>query len=285
MKIITKTVAIILLLSAVCYPQTFVQSGEIGRFRDAASFTLSSAGFFYVSDAALNKIYKIDTLGKIVNEIGGYGWSPSAFDFPSDVFTNSLNVYAADKYNRRIQAFDKDLNFLYEIDGDNSSSKSRSSYSFGYPASCAVSSLGSIYILDEENKQALKFNSDGEYAASFGGYDYGKFALSEPSGIRTVSGDVVIIADKTRLLLFDSFGTGAAILTFKEAITGINSYYDMVTANSDSKVYLINLKNLSASEITLSREDAGEKIISSLYDGSSLYILYNSGIIKLKKAE
>lgn len=282
MKLIYRIAFLFLLLSAAYFPQTFVQSGEIGRFQNASSFTFSSAGYFYVSDASQNKIYKIDTLGKVLNETGGYGWSSSAFDYPSDIFTNSLNVYVADRYNRRAQVFDKDLNFLFEIKGDNNG---RTSASFGYPASCAVSNLGSIFILDEENKQVLKFNSNGAFEAAFGGYDYGKYALNEPSGLRVISGDVSFIADKSRLIIFDSFGTGTAIITFKENITGINSYYDIITVNNESKAYMLDAKNMSVKEIQLAREDAEEKIISSLYDGNSLYILYRSGIIKLKKAE
>lgn len=275
----------VLTLNTSTLPQTFIQTGELGRFQNATAFTLSSAGFFYVSDASQNKIYKIDTLGKIINEIGGYGWSASAFDFPSDVFTNSLNVYVADRYNRRVQAFDKDLNFLYEIKSRDDRNNGRSSFSFGYPASCAVSNLGSIFILDEENKHVLKFSSNGEYMLTFGGYDYGKYSLKSPSGIRVVSGDASFIIDNSRLLLFDSFGTGAAILNFKDNMTGINSYYDLVLINSKYKVYLLNMKDMTANEMQLSREDDDEKIISSLYDGSSLYLLYENRIIKLKKAE
>ncbi len=274
---------LILVLSGSSFSQQFISDGEIGAFKSASAFSLSSMGYFYVSDASENKIYKIDTLGSVAKEIGGYGWSSSAFDTPSDVSTNSLNVYVADQYNRRIQAFDKDLNFLYEIKGETSGGSKRSSISFGYPTSCAVSPLGSIYILDSENKKALKFNSNGDFAVEFGGFDYGRFALSEPASIRAVSGDVSIIADGTKLLFFDSFGSGIAQLDMKEKITGINAFYDYVTANSESKVYLINVKDMSVKELQLMRGNSEEKIIRSVYNGTSLYILYENEIVKLKK--
>jgi len=86
-----------------------------GKFSNAVSFSINPVGSIYITDADKNEIIKLDTLGNELNRIGGYGWNPAAFDFPADIFAQTLKVYVADKNNNRIQVFDKDLNFRYEL--------------------------------------------------------------------------------------------------------------------------------------------------------------------------
>src|SRR3972149_759428 len=107
-----------LLISLNVYSQNFVFQESIGDFRNASSFYITSAGNFYVTDNNSDEVIKIDTLGNLLEDTGGYGWTESTFDNPSDVFATPLNVYVSDKNNHRIQRFDKNLNLIYVLDED-----------------------------------------------------------------------------------------------------------------------------------------------------------------------
>ena len=119
-----------LLFTLPTIAQNYVFEGQIGSFRNASSFCITSAGFFYVTDKTSDEVFRLDTLGNKLQDTGGYGWTESTFDQPVDVFATPLNVYVSDKNNHRIQRFDKNLNFisqLYTRDDPNNDER------FGFP--------------------------------------------------------------------------------------------------------------------------------------------------------
>jgi len=65
----------------------------MGKFKNASSFTYSSAGFIYVTDSGTDEVYKLDTLGNLLKSAGGYGWDPGLFDVPTGIYANPLSVY------------------------------------------------------------------------------------------------------------------------------------------------------------------------------------------------
>ena len=101
-----------LLISYSAFSQTFRYNYSIGKFKNASAFTITAAGIIYVSDAASDEVYKLDTLGNYLRDVGGYGWDEGAFDQPVDVFANPLSVYVSDKNNHRIQKFTPDGDFI-----------------------------------------------------------------------------------------------------------------------------------------------------------------------------
>ena len=127
--------------SSLCFSQQFNYNKSIGEFKDASSFYINSAGIVFVTDDITDEVYQLDTLGNVIESIGGYGWDESAFDDPVDVFADPLKVLVADKNNNRIQRFDKNLNFIFQIytkDSDNEAER------FGYPVSAVTSNLGDV---------------------------------------------------------------------------------------------------------------------------------------------
>ena len=49
-----------------------------------------------------------------------------------------------------------------------------------YPVSCATSNQGDLYFIDSENKRIMKFDIFGNFILNFGGFDAGKYQLSNP---------------------------------------------------------------------------------------------------------
>ncbi len=106
---------LILLIGTLIFPQKYQLENKIGQFVNASSFYVNPAGFIYVTDIRTDEITVLDTLGNLILNIGGYGWRQSAFDYPADIYADALKVYVVDKNNHRIQRFDKNLNFNFQI--------------------------------------------------------------------------------------------------------------------------------------------------------------------------
>ena len=90
---------------------------EDGRFRQVTDVTWDSAGNIFISDGYINsRVAKIDKDGNWIKQWGTRGDKPGEFNTPHSIAADANgNVYVADRFNRRIQVFDGDGNFLRAI--------------------------------------------------------------------------------------------------------------------------------------------------------------------------
>ncbi len=266
-----------LLYSAEIHSQTYIYSNTFGKFKSATSFTITSAGFIYITDSGTDEVYKLDTLGNLLKYAGGYGWDEGLFDNPSDVYANPLSVYVCDKNNHRVERFDKDLNFIWQLYTRNSDTTAQR---FGYPLGCAVSPQGDLYVLDSENKRVVKFDLFGNFNLNFGGYDAGIYSLNDPKKLAVSENDEIYVGDDKRIVVFDQYGNGISIIKMNDKISGLRIIFNNLTVNSDSTIYLANLNipDLSLTKLKLLGSNIHFPIIESLIFNNKLYILTRNNI-------
>jgi len=89
-------------------------SAEDGRFRQVTDVTWNPAGEIFISDGYINsRVAKADKNGNWLKSWGERGARPGEFNTPHSIAADAKgNVYVADRFNRRIQVFDSDGNFL-----------------------------------------------------------------------------------------------------------------------------------------------------------------------------
>jgi hypothetical protein len=87
---------------------------EDGRFRQVTDVTWDPAGNIFISDGYINsRVAKLDRNGNWVKSWGDRGSKPGEFNTPHSIAADAQgNIYVADRFNRRIQVFDGDGNFL-----------------------------------------------------------------------------------------------------------------------------------------------------------------------------
>lgn len=262
--------------------QNFVLDYSFGNFSLASAFSITSSGFIYIADDGDDSLIKLDTLGNVVKEIGGYGWGESAFDTPSDIFTTSLNVFVCDKRNHRVQAFDKDLNFISELytrERDNTEER------FGYPLSCALSFMGDLYVLDSENIRVLKFDLFGNFIQNFGGFDWGTFSLKNPKKLAINFDNSIFVLDDSLLVLYDQFGNGKEKINLGNSFTNLNTTFVNLILNNENEIYmgLIGVGENILNKIALIGFDNDLKILSCSVLNNKLYVLTPKEIFVFKK--
>ena len=267
-----------LLIGALTFPQKYQFESKIGQFVNASSFYINSAGFIYVSDISTNEITAIDTLGNILKNIGGYGWRQSAFDNPADIFADALKVFVADKNNHRIQRFDKNLNFNFQILTRQSEVEQER---FGYPLSAVMSNQGDIFILDSENSRIVKFDIFGNFLQNFGGYDYGNYALQKPLQLAVSMQNNIFVIDGNQIIMFDQYGNGSGKITGIEEFISIRIIFEWLTVTSNDKIYIANLRSpeMSLKEISLDGLENKIEIVSALIFNNKLFVLTKKEIL------
>jgi hypothetical protein len=260
------------------YTQNFTYESSIGKFKNATSFYINSAGILFVTDDFSDEVYQLDTLGNLLNSIGGYGWDINAFDDPVDVFADPLTVFVTDKNNNRIQRFDKNLNFIFEF---NKSESDIEEERFGYPLSAVQSNQGDVIILDSENKKILKFNLFGDFIQTIGGYDYGSYTLSNPKKLAVSMKNNIYVLDEEGIFIYDSYGTAAGKIETPEEMNCIRIIFQWLSINSGEKIYLANLnsKEKKLFEVTLNGYKSDIEIVSSFFFNSRIYVLTTKNIL------
>jgi len=266
------------MLLNISQAQDYYFSNKIGEFEEASAFDINASGFIVVADKFKNEIIKIDTNGNQIVTIGGYGWDAASFDFPADVFSNALSVYVCDFNNHRVQRFDKDLNFISQL---NTRESENSEERFGYPVSCVTSNIGDLFILDSENKRIIKFDLFGNFIQQFGGYDAGKFSLNSPRKFAVTPNNNLFVIDENRIVIFDQYGNGISIIPLELYFTSIKTIYSLLTLNNTDSIYIINFKENfhELQKVNLLGYEFNENIVSSLMFNNKLYVLTQKDIL------
>ena len=273
-----RTVILILLFNSLLYPQTFLFESSFGDFDNASSFYINPAGYIFVTDIDTDEIYVLDTLGNNKDFIGGYGWSESAFDTPVDIFADALRIFVADKNNHRIQRFDKNLNFIFEVSTRESEIEEER---FGYPLSAVISNLGDIFILDSENSRIIKFDLFGNFIQNFGGYDYGSYSIEQPKQLAVSMQNNIFVIDNNQIIIFDAYGNGIGKAEGNDNFISIRIIFNWLTVCTEEKIFLANLKypDLNIKEVFLEGLDYHPGIVSAMIFNNKLYVLSKNDIL------
>lgn len=273
---------IVLWSVSVAIPQKYQFERSIGIFNNASSFYINPAGFIYVADIVTDEIIALDTLGNVLKKIGGYGWRESAFDNPADIFADALKVYVADKNNNRIQRFDKNLNFNFQIFTRESEAEQER---FGYPLSAIMSNLGDVFILDSENSRIVKFDIFGNFLQNFGGYDYGTFALQKPVQLAVSMQNNIFVIDQNEIIQFDQYGNGISRTSGTEEFKSIRIIFDWLTVTTEDKIFIANLRatDVNLKELILIGIDNKLELVSALIFNNKLYLLTTKEIVVLNR--
>jgi hypothetical protein len=260
------------LLSVQLIPQSFEFNKSIGRFNKASSFYITANGLIYIADSGRDEIVLMDTLGNQMRTFGGYGWNQNSFDDPADVFADPLNIYVADKNNHAIKRFDKNLNYIYSFFTRESEF---SQEQFGYPLSCATSNQGDLFLIDSENKRIMKFDLFGNFILNFGGFDAGKYQLSDPTQLAISSSNNIFVIDGSDIIIFDNFGNGTNSISINKSIKSIRILFDQLIICAEDEIYYSNLRSLDSKLIKLDLFglDILPEIISAIKMNNVLYVL------------
>jgi tripartite motif-containing protein 71 len=223
-----------------------IPAGIIGEAVLGSSFlshptgiALDSEGNLFIADTGNDRVVKCAGDGRFIRETGGYGWEEGQFNRPSYVACDhGLNVYVSDAQNRRVQRFDRNLNFVSTIRVEATDDFS----GFGLLEGIAVAPGGELLLCDVEDDHVVKLDILYAYGRTLGGFGYGQGSLRDPLGICVDQRERVYVADSEndRVVIYDLFGN--YIKSLGEAVLRRPAG---VAAGEDGSVYVANTEKNS----------------------------------------
>lgn len=180
-----------------------IEEGTFGSFEDAKRIYIDYQQRIFVTDVHTHQVSMFLRPQAEPKLIGGYGWSPTSFDTPTGVVTDGVNVYVSDYGNRRIQRYDRSLNFIstWFLAGNDDDSKN-----CGYPLGAALSNSGEFFVLDGENNKIVKYSSDGVFDRTFGDIDAAEGKLQKPLKLLISESQQLYVLEPERLCVYDVYG-------------------------------------------------------------------------------
>lgn len=128
-------------------------------FFKPADVAIARNGDIYVADGYGNhRIVQMDKNGKLIRTWGKQGKEDGNFDNPHNIVMDHRDrIYVADRYNARVQVFDKDGKFLNKWTN------------IGKPWGLAITPERHLYMTDGDNEKILKLDLEGNILGEFKG--------------------------------------------------------------------------------------------------------------------
>jgi len=135
----------------------------------AHSVRVDPEGNIWVVDAARHVVYKMNTQGLVIMQLGAKGVSgtgPNNFNLPTDVaFAPNGDIYVSDGYGgARIVKYSRDGNRLLHW-----GRRGTGPGEFGLPHNLVVDAQGKVYVTDRDNQRIQVFDSNGKFLEQWKG--------------------------------------------------------------------------------------------------------------------
>lgn len=129
----------------------------------AHSIRVDKQGSIWIVDAAAHVVYKTDSDGNVLMQLGEKGASGtdrSRFNLPTDVaFGPDGAIYVSDGYgSARVVKFSSEGDFLLEW-----GTRGVGPGEFGLPHNLAIDAEGRVYVTDRDNQRIQVFDPDGRF--------------------------------------------------------------------------------------------------------------------------
>ena len=179
---------------------TSVRSG-IRRYKlDPYGVAVDEDSNIYVTDLVSQRLFKLNSDGKLVKSVGGEGSKIGQFDYPRGITLSQDNkLFVCDRDNHRIQVFDTNLKFIFCFGKAGSGMR--------FPNDLTFDPAGSVYVADSNNHRVQVFSQNGTYLRTFGVGGSGPGELSRPRGIHVEHGHVYVAeGGNNRISIFHRSG-------------------------------------------------------------------------------
>lgn len=250
-----------------------------GNFQSAQCFMVQQNGNSYLIDEKKSLLQNYAANGTVIRAVGGQGLGNYEFNNPTDVSSSFLlDVYVTDFNNKRIQRYDKHLNYIQTYDETTLSAE----LSGFQPRACALSTQGDLFVIDIDGNRILKLDTRGRLVREFGTFKDGAGMVVEPKDITVSPSDEIFILDKSKILLYDRFGNYLKMLPLSgEGWGNLQASQTALVATSADQIlirYFNSNRQLTITHASITDIAKEEKFVDAVLHNEELVLLTSAGI-------
>ncbi len=275
MKFLLTISLCILVMSAVQAEESELELSSIARNLDeAVSVYASSGGNIYVVDQGRNRFVKFDRDGARLDSLGRLGSGDYRFDQPTDIdATNDLKIYVSDRQNKRIQVYDRRLQYLSTVQLPRRAGEREFT-----PSVLSVNRSGELFFFDEDRYRVYRFGGNGRYENHFD-------ARSE-ADVRNLTGlialDDLFLADPDQQVIhrMSSNGTYLGFIDHAAPLKGLDAYNDKIWVLGNDSVHVYTKAGRFLHQFVFESE---QEIIDLAIYGRHIYFLGYNTLFKAER--
>ena len=262
--------------------EPIVVQSSIQNFSHAVSFAVTVNNSFIVCDQKTNKLFFYTKDTKELRQFGGQGWGNYEFDNPIDVWSSFLlETFVTDRNNRRIQKYDKELNYIQTYD-ENSLVNLQGRF---YPLACATTTQGNLFVIESDGNRILKINRRGQVEKEFGTFKDGEGSLHNPEDIAISISNDIFVLDETQIKVFDYFGNYLRTIQLNQnqLWKTIHQYDNGIIVTSSQNIAVYTFDGILQQNILRENTfgvDTKEDFQDAVITNGLLYILSSSSLYR-----
>lgn len=283
-KIFTRSIFVVAWL-AISFSMASAQQEQIlnaepiiTRLDNARSVFITPFSNIYIVETGRHRLLKCSLDGTRLDSLGNRGFGKYHLNRPLDVdATNGLKVFVTDFNNRRIQIYDRRMQFLSSIERP-PRDRFQSRYA---PMQVASNSLGELFFYDDEGRHIVKYSESGEWSTSFG--SYGSDIQFPPADL-TSSEEQLLVADSVNQVIHVLSNVGR----YQQFIALPDSFKPLGMSADSQKIHVLGKQRIVqlSSKGRLEQEYKLPSHLEQLRDieraGNSYYLLSATTLYKLK---
>jgi hypothetical protein len=306
----TKGLGILVLLLILCIldsravnaqsPDTTIsRATSLARFQDARALAVDARGQLYVVDAGTDKIYRLNSEGRVLNQLGGRGSGNYQFDEPVDIDpTNGLDIFVADSGNNRVQHFSSELRFLDTRDlqfETNTSAQIAGYYSTnadysnkliisdGTPMAISANVAKEIFAIDQSHSFIVKWDAEKRVERQFARFDAGDAAVLDGVSMVSAPNGHVFIADRGRGAIMEYDHNGNYIRRMGSGqlkqLNAVSLFGDRIMAVMSNKMAVYDSEGKLLFTYGF---NFGENVMDVVYAHRNLYVLTSTKLMRFR---
>ncbi len=186
-------------LDTVLSAQPAVTEWRQIQISSAAEFTatriaVSRFGDVYLLDADRSLLARLSHDGRHIRTVGGWGESGELFTAGTDLTaSHGLDILLLDSDTHRLIRFDRQLNFLNEIDLHNSE------YGSEFPDAVARNRAGEVVVASDSDDRVTLINLGGDVLSVMGDDKYGEDRFGHVTAVAVNDRNEIGVIDEGRL--------------------------------------------------------------------------------------
>jgi len=181
--------------------------------RNPSALAVDHRGNILIVDTGNHRVLVLSPEGRLVAELGGYGWASGEFDTPVDLaVAPGFYTYVVERGNRRVQRFDADGDYVDVVVAEGEA---------GTPVAIAVTETGGILLVDSDSQTVLARSQFSEALDPIGRFGTGGRGLVRPADVAVGPGREIAVADPGRssVEVFDEFGAHLYALSAADTLS------------------------------------------------------------------